>query len=254
MILVLAGTRDGGEIIRRLRRKGYSVLATATTAYGAQLARESGAREALEGQLTSEEMVSLIKEKGVSALIDATHPFATEASRNALRACRDTGVRYLRFERKSSTVPENPLIHRCKSFEEGVEKAANMGMVIFCAIGSRHLKPFVEAARKKGRRLIAKVLPTREALEKCAALGLEPKNILALQGPGSYKLNKIFLKDYNAEVLVTKESGPVGGEDVKIKAALSLGIPTVLIARPKLEYPLIVEEYRDVLSWLEDGQ
>lgn len=254
MILVLSGTRDGGEIIRMLRKRGYSVLATATTAYGASLAREAGAGEALEGQLTSEEMVSLIKEKGVSALVDATHPFATEASRNALRACRDTGVRYLRFERKGTTMPENPLIHLCESMDEGAAKAASLGDVIFCAIGSRHLKPFVEAVRKKRRRLTAKVLPTREALEKCAALGLEPKNILAIQGPGSYQLNKTLLKDYNADVLVTKESGSVGGEDAKIKAALSLGIPTVLIARPKLEYPIIVEEYREVLSWLEDGR
>jgi precorrin-6A/cobalt-precorrin-6A reductase len=254
MILVLSGTRDGSEIIRRLREKGYPVLATATTPYGARLASEAGASAALEGQLGSEGMLSLMKDKGVRAVVDATHPFAQEASRNAIRACKKAGVRYLRFERKREGLPENPLLHRCKSFDEGVAEAMALGEVIFCAIGSNHLSYFVEAAMKEKKRIIAKVLPTREALEKCAALGLQPKDIIALQGPGSLELNKALLRDYNAGVLVTKESGATGGEDVKVKAALSLGLPVVLITRPRVEYPLVVGEYEDVLRWLEEGK
>ncbi len=252
MILVLSGTRDSGEIIRRLREGGYPVLATATTPYGAVLAREAGACSAFEGRLNSEGMLSLFKERGIRAVVDATHPFAQEASRNAMRACEKAGVRYLRFERKSERLPESTLLHRCKSFDEGVAEAMALGEVIFCAIGSRHLSYFVEAARKEKKRIIAKVLPIRESLEKCAALGLQPKDIIALQGPGSLELNKALLMDYKAEVLVTKESGATGGEDVKVKAALSLGLPTVLIARPRVEYPLVAGEYEDVLRWLEE--
>lgn len=254
MILVLSGTRDGSEIIRLLREKGCPVLATATTPYGARLAAESGASATLEGQLSSEDMLSLMKEKGVRAVVDATHPFAQEASRNAIRACKKAGVRYLRFERKSEGLPESTLIHRCKSFDEGAAEAMALGEVIFCAIGSSHLSSFVEAAREGKKRIIAKVLPTREALEKCAALGLQPKDTVALQGPGSLELNRALLRDFHAEVLVTKESGATGGEDVKVKAALSLGLPTVLIARPRVEYPWLVGEYGDVLRWLEEGE
>ncbi|MDP6459475.1 MAG: precorrin-6A reductase [Candidatus Hydrothermarchaeota archaeon] len=252
MILVLSGTRDGREIIRLLREKGYPVLATATTPYGARLASEAGASAALERQLGSEDMLNLLKERGVRAVVDATHPFAQKASRNGMLACKKAGIRYLRFERKSETLPESTLLHRCKSFDEGAAEAVAMGEVIFCAIGSNHLNSFIEAARKEKKRIIAKVLPTHEALDKCAALGLELKDIVALQGPGSMELNKALLRDYKAKVLVTKESGATGGEDVKVRAALSLGLPTVLIARPRVEYPLVAEEYEDVLRWLEE--
>lgn len=254
MILVLSGTRDGREIIRRLREKGYPVLTTATTPYGAKLAAEAGAGAALEGQLSSEGMLTLMKEKGIRAVVDATHPFAEQASRNAMHACKKAGIRYMRFERTGSRLPKSPLLHRCESFNEGAAKAMALGEVIFCAIGSNHLGPFVEAARKEKKHIIAKVLPTREALEKCAALGLEPRDIVALQGPGSLELNKALLRDYSTEVLVTKESGVIGGEDVKVKVALSLGIPTVLIAKPRVEYPLAVGKYEDVLRWLEEGK
>ena len=81
---------------------------------------------------------------------------------------------------------------------------------------------------------------------------MDPKDIVALQGAGDVELNKALLREYNADVMVTKESGATGGEDVKIKAALSLKIPTVIITRPKLEYPYVVREYVDVITWLEN--
>lgn len=252
MIWVLAGTTEGREIIRMLREKGYPVLATASTPYGARLAAGAGASLTLEGELSSEDMVRLIRENGIKAVVDATHPFAEQASRNAMHACKKAGISYLRFERKSADIDASPLLHRCSSFEEGASKAVALGRVIFCAIGSRHLRVFVEASRREKRRLVARVLPTSGALRKCAALGLEPRDIVALQGPGSLELNRALLRDYRAGVLVTKESGTAGGEDVKVKAALSLGLPVVLIARPRVEYPRVVGEYEDVLRWLEE--
>lgn len=252
MILVLAGTTEGREIIRMLREKGYQVLAAATTPYGARLAVKAGASLTLRGELSSRDMLRLIREKGVKRVIDATHPFAEQASRNAMRACEEAGVGYLRFEREDARVEMSPLIHRCRGFEEAASKAVALGEVVFCALGSRRLEVFVKASRERKKRLVARVLPTREALEKCEALGLEPRDIIALQGPGSMELNKALLRDYRAGVLVTKESGVTGGEDVKVRAALSLGVPVVLISKPRVEYPRVARDYGDVLRWLEE--
>jgi|ETNmetMinimDraft_23_1059889.scaffolds.fasta_scaffold06705_5 precorrin-6A/cobalt-precorrin-6A reductase len=252
MILVLSGTRDGSEIIKLLRKKGHKVLVTTTTSYGSKLAREAGASETIEGKLDRDAMFTLLNERKINAVIDATHPFAQEASKNAIFASKKAGINYLRYERKNEKLPESNFLHQFDSFEEGAVKSVALGEVIFSTIGSNQLKPFVEAVKKEKKRIIVKVLPTCEAIDKCSSLGLDPKDIVALQGAGDVELNKALLREYNADVMVTKESGATGGEDVKIKAALSLKIPTVIITRPKLEYPYVVREYVDVITWLEN--
>lgn len=250
MIWVLAGTTEGREIISLLKERGYRVLATATTPYGETLARNAGADVSLQGKLSVDDMIKLIEERGITHVVDATHPFAIEASKNAIEACKVKGTPYIRLEREKVRI-DNPLIHRCQTFEEAAKKAASLGRVIFCAIGTSRLHQFLKEAGDS-RRVVARVLPTVEAVEKCRSIGLEPKDIVALQGGGSLELNTALLKAYGAEVIVTKESGAVGGEDAKIQAALSLGIPVVLVSRPKLDYPRVVKEYRHVIHWLEE--
>jgi precorrin-6A/cobalt-precorrin-6A reductase len=54
-----------------------------------------------------------------------------------------------------------------------------------------------------------------------------------MQGPFSLELNRALFKQYGAEVVVTKNSGVVGGTDTKIAAALELALPVVVINRPR---------------------
>ncbi len=251
-IWVLAGTTEGREIIPLLKDRGYEVVATAATEYGESLVRKAGADIALRGRLGLEEMTALIREREVTHVVDATHPFAKEASSNAIEACRQTGTRYLRLEREEVRI-DSPLVHRCRSFEEAAEKAAELGKTVFCALGSSNLEVFVKAMDNRGR-IVARILPTVEAVKKCRSLGLEPGEIIAIQGGGSLELNKALLRDTRAEVLVTKESGAAGGEEAKIKAALSMGLPVVLITRPRINYTAVVRDYDDVLRWLEENR
>ncbi len=65
----------------------------------------------------------LIQEKGITVLIDATHPFAVEATKNAYEACREAGIDYFRFERKDSVISDHPLIHSVSSADDAVKKS-----------------------------------------------------------------------------------------------------------------------------------
>jgi precorrin-6A/cobalt-precorrin-6A reductase len=85
-----------------------------------------------------------------------------------------------------------------------------------------------------GRRVVVRVLPDHQVIEKVRSMGVAPKDIVAMQGPFSKEMNRITFKMYNASVIVTKDSGRAGGTDTKIAAALQLKIPVVLIKRPKL--------------------
>ncbi len=249
MIWVLSGTRDAVEIIKLLKTKGRRVLASAVTDYGATLARDAGADEVVTKALDCNEMKNVLDKKDIDAVVDATHPFAVKASKNAMSACKKTGVKYVRFERESLKF-NDPSVRHVRDFEEAARKACEFGGTIFYAAGSRNVGIFVKSAGTNNRRLVARVLSEPSAVGTCLDAGLTPADIIAVQGPFSKDMNRAMLKEYNASVLVTKESGAAGGLEAKVGAALGLGIPVVLIKRPGIEYQTIVNDYDAVLGYL----
>ena len=88
----------------------------------------------------------------------------------------------------------------------------------------------------------------------CEDLGLRAKNILAIQGPFSYEMNVAMIRDYHADVMVTKNGGLVGGSDTKLKAAMDEGISIIVIDRPKAGLTGVPIFYtpKDVLNYMEE--
>ncbi len=240
MILILAGTADGRELARDIQAEGYKVLLSAATAYGKELAGETPARA---GALDEAGFAGLMAREGIELVVDASHPFAANVSRTAISACERAGVPYIRFERPEAHVPEHPLIYKAASFPEAAEKAGELGDCIFLTTGSNSLEVFAQATALRGKRLVARVLPLPEVIGKCLDLGLRPADIAALQGPFGVEMNRAMLVHYRAEVLVSKESGGLGGTDAKLTAALELGVPVVLVQRPQIPYPRVVQDW-----------
>ncbi len=248
MILVLSGTRDGRGIVRFLKNNGFTVLATAVTDYGSELSKGAGADYVASGELDDKEMAGLIRQHNCTAVIDATHPFAAEASKNAMSACRELGVGYLRYEREPAAIPKNPLVHHVGNIEEAAKVASQLGNVIFYTAGSRGLELFLKQIKRK--RVVVRVIPAEEVIKKCLVLGISTGDIIAMQGPFSTELNRAMMEECGSDVLVTKESGKVGGIEEKVRSALSLNIAVVVIERPKLNYPSVVNEEKDVIEWI----
>ena len=109
---------------------------------------------------------------------------------------------------------------------------------IFLTTGSKELSVFCreETIRK---RLVVRVLPGMESLRECVRNGLEGRQIIAMQGPFSKEMNLAMIRQYQASVLVTKESGKTGGEDTKLAAAGEAQIPSYIILRPDEKTPVM---------------
>lgn len=58
---------------------------------------------------------------------------------------------------------------------------------------------------------------------------MKAKHILAIQGPFSYEMNLAMIRDYKADVMVTKNSGLIKGSDTKLRAAMDAGISVIII-------------------------
>jgi precorrin-6A/cobalt-precorrin-6A reductase len=249
-ILVMAGTREGRELAQLLATNGFLVYETSTSLYNIQLQRNAPGVIQLTTILSKEKIIGLSKEKEIEIVIDATHPYAVNASLNAITACQELGIKYIRYEREETTLPISPLVFQVKNYDEAASRAVSLGKRIFLTIGSHQLKPFVELARQYKAWLIVRILPWEDSIQTCRRFGISPSQILAMQGPFSQELNRALFREYKAEVIVSKNTGVEGGFAAKLDAALELGIPMVVIKRPELNYPIKVNNYTHVFYYL----
>ena len=248
MILVLGGTSDSLEICDRINKhENLPYILSVTTSYGEDLAKRH-AKNVIAGKLAKEDMINFIEQNNISKIIDATHPYAIEVSKNAIQCAEELDIDYIRYERKSlidSIHYENKYI--VSSIEDACKIAREKGNNIFIGTGSKNLPKIVDLI--PDRNLIVRVLPTSGVILSCENLGLNADNIIAMKGPFSQSINEKIYKHYDVDIVVTKESGITGGFLEKVNACEKLKIPVVIITREKINYPIEVND-RDELEKL----
>jgi len=249
--MVIAGTADARQIINELAKLDIKVVATVTSKLGSELIGAHPKIEVCKGKLTFEDMACLIEDTSSVCLIDASHPFAREASINAINACEMTGIPYLRFERKG-ILPDDSGVLRVKNFEEAAGMLSKMKGNILLAVGSNHLEVFVKWIYDYKERLYVRVLPESSILKKCEDIGLTAGNIIAFKGPFTEEMNIEMIKHCNAAVLVTKDSGEAGGTGEKLAAAKKSGIPVILVERPDISYPMKTESIKEAVRFAKE--
>jgi len=251
MILVLAGTLDGRELAVYLATAGHQVLAAVISEYGRSLAELPGIR-VHTGQLTVEGMQNLIADQNIKVLVDASHPYAVNGSMNAMQACELAGIEYIRYERAEVCVPEYERLYVASDAAQAAKLAATLGKVIFLTTGSRTLKMFKTEPLLAKCRLIVRVLPQPDVVKECVDLGFNPGDIVAIKGPFSQQLNAALFKEYDTEVIITKNSGTIGGADTKIAAAIELNLPIVVIGRPDINYRNLCQTQEQVIDMVNN--
>lgn len=246
MILLLGGTQDARIIGLRLKDKGKPFIYSVQTDYGKELSDFTDM--VLVGSLDEENLISVIKEKKISHLIDATHPYAVRITENAIKACKKTEAEYLRFERKSSLKDiENCLLF--KSQRDAAEYLKNKSGKILLTTGSKELDVWKNIPKEQ---LIIRILPTSKVLIKCEKLGYKPFQIIAQQGPFSYEQNSLSIKENNIDYLVTKDSGDFGKSNEKIKAAHDNGAIAIIIEKPKVSYPDVTDSIDTIIERIDN--
>ena len=156
-VVVFSGTTEGRVFSKQLAALGAEVLISVATPLGAE---EQGERSGITvhcGRLTPEEMTALLQ--GADLCVDATHPYAVEATRNIRAACKTAGTEYRRLLRPESPLPAGSMVFASAAHAAGF-LARTQGNVLL-ATGAKELSAF---AVLEPARLFPRVLPTREAL------------------------------------------------------------------------------------------
>ena len=232
-LLLFGGTTEARELLARLSGslpEHEPAICCVATDYGAELARDLPGVEVRAGRLDEGGMEELIRAEGVTCVIDATHPYATEVTRNICSACENTKTPLLRVCRPSGLDSADG-VTTVGSCREAADLLNHREGNVLLTVGSKELREFT-AVRGYRERLFARVLPTSGVLRACEELGFDPGHVLAMQGPFSLAMNRAMLEDTGARILVTKDGGAVGGVEAKVGAARELGVEVILIARP----------------------
>ena len=201
--------------------------------------------------MDQQELQQFVIQHGIRLMIDATHPYAVNVSRNARQVAANLHIPCLRYERPDSALPIYAKLVLAPDMQRAAEMAVGLGKTVFLTTGSHSLPLFRAAAAGRDCRLIARVLPQPEVIADCIANGFSPADIIAAQGPFSQELNRELFRAYGADVMVTKNSGAIGGTDAKIAAAIELGLIIVVVQRPAALQQQVFDSLPALLEYLK---
>lgn len=243
-VLIFAGTTEGRELVNYCRKEGIMAEVVVATDYGKELIEESGGIRVSAGRLDEAHMVQKMQENAFDLVLDATHPYAREASDNIRRAAAETSVPYLRVCRRESDASDG--IH-VGSVEEAVEFLSHTKGNVLAVTGSKELSKYRKLADYRTR-VYPRILPDAQTIMDCMELGFERKNLICMQGPFSQELNEAMLHQTNAQWMVTKEGGREGGFDEKMRAARQAGAQLIVVGRPSREEGYSLPQIYDYLK------
>jgi precorrin-6A/cobalt-precorrin-6A reductase len=187
-------------------------------------------------------LADYLRNDGVDALIDVTHPYAGIISANAAKAARDASVPLLALRRPSWSPVEGDLWIEVDTIEDAVEALGKAPRRVFLALGRKEIQPFTAAPQHAY--LVRSVDPVDPPLAVPHAI------YIAARGPFSEADDRALLKRHRIDALVAKNSGGKGTYG-KIAAARALHLPVIMLKRPALPRVASVETVEEVLAWLD---
>jgi precorrin-3B C17-methyltransferase len=233
-----------------LSRLGYRLIVSTASDYGAELASLAlPGVEVRSGRQGVAARRSQLQQSGAVAIIDATHPFATEISSQLTQLSAELNVPYIRYERPVVALPS--FAQQAPDMPAAARMAIELGRRIFVATGIKDLDAFVTQSEAEHREWFLRITPDSGSLELALKAGIPRSHICAMQGPFSTDFNLALWSAWRVDCVVTKDSGEAGGFHSKAEAADKLGIPFIVVRRPQCSYPVVVSDFKALADLLE---
>jgi precorrin-6A/cobalt-precorrin-6A reductase len=185
-------------------------------------------------------LADYIRRESITHVIDATHPFAAEMSRNAVEACAETGTPLIALERAPWTKAAGDNWIEIPDVTAAVATLPETPAKVFLAIGRQHIAPF--ASKPQHAYTLRFVDPPEVPLPFAA-------DVIVSRGPFTLEGELEMMRTRGIAWIIARNSGGNGAR-AKIDAARMLGLPVVMISRPRLPERLRVESVAEIMQWL----
>lgn len=239
-LLLLAGTGEAQQIARSLAdRRVDAVVSRAgetRVTTDMRLPVRSGGFGGDHG------FRSYLSEQRITAVLDATHPFAARISNRTATICVESAIPYCQVLRPAwRQQPED----RWTFIDREEEAAAHIapGDTVFLATGRQTLDRFANLSQCT---LICRQIdpPDRD-------FPFENGRFLVGKPPFSVTQEKALFADLGVDWLVVKNAGGAASA-TKLTAARALGINVAMINRPKQPDAPRVRTVDEALAWVAD--
>lgn len=249
MIGFILGTSEGRKILALINKYTHEIAVTTATAYGGQLLKEFKIKNLNTKPLNKEEMLNWIRMNRIDVLVDASHPYAQEVTKTALECSNELGIKYVRYERQGAleNISGDDII-RVKNYDEAISIIKRIEGNILNTTGGNNVSKFLNLDSEY--RVIHRILPSPKVLTKIVDAGINIKDIIALQGPISYELEKAFINQYDIKGILTKDSGIEGGVLEKLKAVHECKVKLIVIEKPKFSYDIAFNDEESLVDFL----
>jgi precorrin-6A/cobalt-precorrin-6A reductase len=241
-LLILGGTRDAAVLAQEaVTRWGYSTDVISSLAGRTSTPVEIVGAVRTGGFGGVDAMAAYLEAEHVTAVIDATHPFAAQISANAAAACDQTGTPRVLLKRPMWERQHGDLWHMVADAAQAAGMLDRFGHRAFLTTGRTGLDCFAGCT---GAWFLVRLVEL-----PIGPLPLADYHVIADRGPFTVDGEKALLERHEIDVIVCKASG---GEmtRAKLDAARILGLPVVMIARPPLPDGPQAGSVSAVLTWL----
>ncbi|MFT7369863.1 MAG: precorrin-6A/cobalt-precorrin-6A reductase [Octadecabacter sp.] len=183
---------------------------------------------------------SYLRESSISAVLDATHPFAAQISDRTARICSDFKLPYAQVVRPVwlPKIGDNwtSITSPCDA-----EKHIPSGSTVFIATGRQTLAEYANLA---GRRLLVRMIDPPNA-----PLPFEGGEFIIGRPPFTQASEMALFRSLGVTHLISKNAGGQGGR-AKLDAASELGLQVLLLDRPQTTDAQQLITVQEALSWV----
>jgi len=238
-LLLLAGAGEAQQIARALADRGID--AVMSYAGGGRVLPDAGLPTHQGGFGGEAGFCAFLDEHHITAVLDATHPFAHRITGRTARICKARGLPYCQLLR-SEWLPE---AGDQWVFLDRAEEAADHipeGAVVFLTTGRGMLKGF---ANLQGRQLICRQIDPPEE-----EFPLPNGRYLTGTPPFSVEDEVALFQQLGVDWLIVKNDGGEAPRS-KLIAARRLGLPVAVLNRPPQPDAFRVKTVDAALEWVQ---
>jgi precorrin-6A/cobalt-precorrin-6A reductase len=238
-ILILGGTTEARRLAERLaERSGREVTVSLAGRVREIVPHPVPVRVGGFGGIDG--LAAHLEAAGVDLLVDATHPFADQISRNAVAASIKAGVPLLALRRPPWTRragdrwTEVDSIHTAKASLDGT------GRRVFLALGRQEIDTLGWAPEH---------FYLVRSIEPITDRHLDDAVYIEARGPFREENERALMLAHAIDTVVARNSGGEAGYG-KIAAARALGLEVILIGRPVLPEAPTVATVDEAMAWI----
>lgn len=245
-VLILGGTGEARELAAMLHAEDIPAVSSLAGRVSRPRLPEGAVRVGGFGGAAG--LRQWLRDNGIQVVVDATHPFASGISANAVAATRSGGPPLLRLCRAPWSPGADDAWFRFTHIADAARHLDGRRARVFLTTGRQDVDVFADIS--SAWFLIRVVDPPRTRMPPA-------HTILRSRGPYRLADELDVMREHRIDVLVTKNSG---GDmtRAKLDAARELGIEVVMVDRPEEPDVPAVADVRTALDrvrgLLDDGQ